>query len=56
MPLNLAISIFVVLCGVCFVAAVFLYINAKELHSRSMEILDIALDCLARSEDEKAED
>ena len=55
MPLNVLIGIFVFLCGLCLTASICIYISAQELHSRSIEILNIAVEWIEERKDKEAE-
>ena len=54
MPLNVLIGIFVFLCGLCLTASICIYISAQELHSRSIEILNIAVEWIEERKDKEA--
>ena len=54
MALNLAISVVVVLCGLCLTASIAICIRAQELHTQSLELFGLVYDWIEQSKDKEA--
>ena len=49
MTLNLAISVVVVLCGLCLTASIAICIRAQELHTQSLELFGLVYDWIEQN-------
>ena len=49
MALNLAISVVVVLCGLCLTASIAICIRAQELHTQSLELFGLVYDWIEQN-------
>ena len=54
MTLNIAISIVVVLCGLCLTGAVCVLIRAQEIHTQSLELFGLVYEWIEQNKDKEA--